>query len=116
MREKVIRAFVDKETKKPYNTGYIYESDDKKRIEELKEKGFLYGGPVEDEGTEPEELGEDAKTEESKERKESKDESGDDKKEYPYHKGGGNYELSNGENVRGKKEAIEAQEELDKKG
>ena len=33
-------------------------------------------------------------------------------KEYPYHTGGGYYELSNGEKVRGKDEAAAAEEEL----
>lgn len=37
-----------------------------------------------------------------------------EKREYPIHKGAGYYELSNGETVRGKDEAIEAQKELDK--
>lgn len=34
-------------------------------------------------------------------------------KDYPTHKGGGYYILSNGEQVQGKKEAIKAQSELD---
>lgn len=33
--------------------------------------------------------------------------------EYPIHTGGGYFELSNGEKVRGKEEAIQAQNELD---
>lgn len=37
-----------------------------------------------------------------------------EKRDYPIHKGAGYYELSNGETVRGKDEAIEAQKELDK--
>lgn len=36
-----------------------------------------------------------------------------EKREYPFHKGGGYYELSNGEQVRGKEDAIEAQKEID---
>lgn len=42
MREKVIRSFIDKETKEPYNVGDFYKSKDKSRINELREKGFLY--------------------------------------------------------------------------
>ena len=34
------------------------------------------------------------------------------KKQYPFHIGGGNFELSNGEKVKGKKEAIEAEKAL----
>jgi hypothetical protein len=37
----------------------------------------------------------------------------EDDSEYPIHKGAGYYELSNGETVRGKNEAIEAENELD---
>lgn len=33
-------------------------------------------------------------------------------KEFPFHKGGGHYLLSNGETVKGKDEAIEAEEKL----
>jgi len=33
-------------------------------------------------------------------------------KEYPHHKGGGYYELSNGETIQGKDEAIDAEKEL----
>ena len=32
--------------------------------------------------------------------------------EYPLHKGGGNYVLSNGESVKGKEAALEAEEQL----
>jgi|GEM_PF-2393357 hypothetical protein len=43
-----------------------------------------------------------------------RDESQDgEQKKYPYHKGGGYYELSNGTTVRGEEEAIKAQEELE---
>lgn len=41
------------------------------------------------------------------------DEGDDGEEEYPVHKGGGHYELSNGETVEGKEDAIEAQAELD---
>ena len=33
--------------------------------------------------------------------------------DYPAHKGGGYYELSNGDKIRGKEKAIKAQEELE---
>jgi len=36
--------------------------------------------------------------------------------EYPIHKGGGHYELSNGESIRGKEEALEAEEKLNESG
>ena len=41
MKIPVIRAFIDKHTKEPYNQGYVYNSDDVKRIKELQDKGFL---------------------------------------------------------------------------
>lgn len=41
MRVPVIRAFVDKNTGKPYNAGYVFESGSAKRITELQELGFL---------------------------------------------------------------------------
>jgi hypothetical protein len=75
----VIRAFIDKNTKKPYNQGYVYESDNIERIKELQDKGFL----------------KDVKTD-----------------SYPKHTGGGWYELSNGEKVQGKDEAIAAEKKL----
>ena len=33
-------------------------------------------------------------------------------KDYPYHKGGGYYKLSNGDTVQGKKKAVKAEKEL----
>lgn len=39
-------------------------------------------------------------------------EDGEEPKEFPFHKGGGHYLLSNGESVKGKDEAIEAEEKL----
>ncbi|MCM8900614.1 hypothetical protein KVG29_05145 [Caldicoprobacter algeriensis] len=46
MKFKVIKAFIDKHTNKPYNSGYVYESDDLKRIAELQEAGYLEGVPL----------------------------------------------------------------------
>lgn len=37
----VEKTFKDKKTKKIYEKGMLYETDDKKRIEELKEGGYL---------------------------------------------------------------------------
>ncbi|MFW6029144.1 MAG: hypothetical protein ACOCRO_02700 [Halanaerobiales bacterium] len=104
MRERVIRSFIDKETKKPYNDGSFYESDDEERLEFLKDKGYLYKEPEKEKNSES--GGKDL----NKNDGDSKD------KEFPYHKGGGNYELSNGETVKGKEDAIAAQEALDKEG
>lgn len=36
----------------------------------------------------------------------------ENEEEFPFHKGGGNYILSNGESVKGKEAAIEAENEL----
>lgn len=79
MKATVIRAFIDKETKKPYNAGSVYESDNIERIKELQEKGYLLNKEY--------------------------------NIQYPLHLGGGWYELSNGEKIKGKKEAIQAQKE-----
>lgn len=45
---------------------------------------------------------------------ETEDQGKDDKNEYPKHIGGGYYELSNSEKIKGKEEAIIAQKELEK--
>lgn len=42
------------------------------------------------------------------------EEPADNDEEFPRHTGGGHYELSNGEKVKGKEEAIEAEEALQK--
>ncbi|MPM69783.1 hypothetical protein SDC9_116731 [bioreactor metagenome] len=41
MKLPVIKAFIDKNTGEPYNTGATFESEDKDRVKELQEKGFL---------------------------------------------------------------------------
>jgi hypothetical protein len=46
MKLKVIKAFIDRYTGKPYNPGYVYESDDLKRIDELQEAGYLERVPL----------------------------------------------------------------------
>lgn len=61
------------------------------RIQELQEKGYI-GGGVSD--------------------SQAPDNPNEEEVEYPLHKGGGNYILSNGESVRGKDAAIEAEEAL----
>ena len=51
MRVNVIRPFVDKITKIPYNVGYVYESDDIDRIKELQDLGFLEAIPISQDDT-----------------------------------------------------------------
>lgn len=41
MKARVIKAFIDRHTGKPYNPDYVFESDDLKRIAELQEAGYL---------------------------------------------------------------------------
>jgi len=41
MKVLVIKAFIDKRTGIPYNSGYYYESDDLERIKELQRLGYL---------------------------------------------------------------------------
>jgi hypothetical protein len=86
----VIKAFRDKDTLKHHAEGSVYSADEE-RIEFLQEKGFV-----------GKEL-----TIKQKETDES---------ELPKHVGGGYYELSNGEKVKGKEEAAIAEEELSKEG
>lgn len=43
----VINAFIDKNTRKPYNAGAMFESEDKDRVKELQEKGFLHSSAPE---------------------------------------------------------------------
>jgi hypothetical protein len=50
MRLLVVKAFIDKHTKIPYNAGYYYESDDLNRIKELQELGYLEKIPLQIEG------------------------------------------------------------------
>lgn len=58
----VERTFKDKKTKKVYSKGVVYETNDKKRVEELRKGGFL--GPelvIKEEVTTEEQLKEEEK-------------------------------------------------------
>jgi hypothetical protein len=81
---KVNKRFRDKETLKIYDVGDSYSHEDDKRIAFLLKKGLL---------------------------EESKKSPEDD--EFPKHTGGGHYELSNGEKVKGKEDAEKAQAALE---
>ncbi|UPO88332.1 hypothetical protein [Niallia sp. Man26] len=81
----VIKKFRDKETKKVFNPGDLYEHNNAERVTFLVEKGYLEGAK------EP-------------------------NLEFPKHTGGSWYELSNGEKIQGKDEAIVAQKELYERG
>ncbi|MEA4835363.1 MAG: hypothetical protein VB133_09525 [Anaeromusa sp.] len=48
MKIVVTEAFFDKNTGEPYNRGEIFESDDKKRIKELRAGGYLASDAVEE--------------------------------------------------------------------
>lgn len=82
----VTKDFKCKVTKKIYRAGQPYEGD---RLEELQRLGFV----------------------EVSEEKDGDDQS-DNSTEWPRHVGGGFYELSNGDRVKGKEAAHEAQAEL----
>ncbi|WLR53556.1 hypothetical protein LC048_13590 [Mesobacillus subterraneus] len=86
MSKKVIKRFQDKETKEVYFRGDLYENDNSDRVAFLVEKGYLASADVQ-EGA-----------------------------EFPKHTGGGWYELSNGEKVKGKKEASATEKDLQKSG
>ncbi len=81
----VSQAFRDKLTGDYHSVGSTYVSDDPKRINELEKLGYLNDGKVSD----PKE------------------------DVWPKWISGRNFELSNGEKVTGKDEAIEAQKALD---
>lgn len=76
---KVIKPFIDKNTREGFEKGSEYQSENPKRIKELQEKGYLETDKADS---------------------------------YPKHTGGGWYELSNGEKVQGKDEAIAAEKKL----
>lgn len=89
MAYKVLKDFIDLQDKNRLNEkaqAYPREGLDvsEERVAELQDKGFI-----------------EAVVEEEKE-----------DEEFPMHKGGGNYVLSNGETVKGKEAAIEAEEQL----
>jgi hypothetical protein len=46
MKIKVVRAFIDRHTGRPYNPGYVYESNDLDRVAELQEAGYLERIPL----------------------------------------------------------------------
>lgn len=95
MADVVVRDFKDIQDKKRLNEkGQVYPHEGlevtEERKQELRDKGYI--AHVVDEVKDKED--------------------GEETKEFPFHKGGGHYLLSNGESVKGKDEAIEAEEKL----
>lgn len=106
MKYPVLKNFRDKETGRLLLAGQSYSHEDQARLDNLIELGFLQGsaageakGSKEDGGQEEDGLPED-----------------DDSDSFPKHTGGGNYELSNGEKVKGKDKALAAEKELEARG
>jgi hypothetical protein len=91
----VLKAFRDKDTKEHHAAKSLYSSDED-RVKFLQDKGFL--------GKEVSEVRAASAEKEDKEEK------------FPKHTGGGYFELSNGEKVKGKDEAAAAEKELAKEG
>lgn len=92
MTDVVLNAFQDKEDNRRLNEpGKLYPREGlevtEERKQELRDKGFI--AKLAD--TVAEEV---------------------EEQEFPMHKGGGNYLLSNGESVKGKEAALEAEEQL----
>lgn len=87
MANRVIKRFKDKDSGKIYNAGAFYESESAERVDFLVSEGYLEA-----------------------------DKTPQSNSEYPKHTGGGYYELSNGEKVRGKDEAAAAEKELAEAG
>ena len=97
---KVVKAFRDlKDDKHPYKVGDEYPREgfepSEERLKELSSKDNKIGKVLIVDPENP-----------LKEEKNDKD-------EFPKHVGGGNYELSNGEKVKGKEKAHEAQKALE---
>lgn len=89
---KVIKPFIDKHTKETYEVGQEIEVTEKRGFEIIYSPilGTSFVEPILD-----------------------KDNEDDDQDiTYPFHTGGGHYELSNGEKVKGKEAAIEAEAAL----
>lgn len=95
MAYKAKELFKDKVTGKVYQAGDTYLETDEKRIAELSSTDNQQGRPLIQKGA----------------GKKSKESVSADKLTLS-HVGGGYYELSNGERVKGKKEALEAEKEL----
>lgn len=98
MTDVVLKDFTDLQDDKRLNeAGHFYPREGlevtEERKQELRDKGFTVKVAVDvekdEDGKEPEEI-----------------------HEFPHHKGGGNYVLSNGESVKGKDAAIEAENNL----
>lgn len=91
MPYKVLSGFTDKDTKKVYKRNSIYpgESVSKERLKELTTKNNSQNKVLIE-----------------------KVESAGGQEDFPKHTGGGWYELSNGEKVKGKDEAVKAENQL----
>lgn len=103
MTNVVLKAFTDKEDGKRLNEpGQLYPREGLEVTEEreqlLREKEYIV--QIADQEAK------EANKEDGEEKQEEKNQ------EFPMHKGGGNYVLSNGESVKGKDAAIEAEEKL----
>lgn len=83
----VKKAFFDMRKQRGFRVGEVFEETNQEKAENLKADGFL-------------------------EDKEVKADNPPKLPEWPKHTGGGWYELSNGEKVQGKEEAVEAQAQL----
>lgn len=84
---KVLKRFQDKDTKVLYSPDSFYANEDQERVDFLIKEGYLAERSQQTETT-----------------------------SFPKHTGGGWYELSNGEKVKGKDEATAAEEGLNKEG
>lgn len=105
MKYPVLKNFRDKETGRLLLAGQSYSHEDQARLDNLIELGFLQGAAVGEVKDNKEEGGqEDGQSE------------GTEEDSFPKHTGGGNYELSNGEKVKGKDKALAAEKELEARG
>lgn len=97
MKYPVLKNFRDKETGRLFLAGQSYSHEDQARLDNLIELGFLQGAAADED-------------------KKDSGSSNDDSDSFPKHTGGGNYELSNGEKVKGKDKALAAEKELEARG
>lgn len=93
-------------------TGKLPESFKKRRAEWEGSQQSGEEGSAETESEEAPESSEEEEPEEEQAVEEEQEPKSEEAEEYPVHKGGGYYELSNGEKVQGKKAAQKAEQAL----
>ena len=112
MSEYVVKkSFYDMTKRKGFRVGEVFEETDQEKVENLKADGFLEDKET-SEHNQPKDNKKTEKEQKTDENNKKTDDNDQNLPEWPKHTGGGWYELSNGEKVQGKEEALEAQAQL----